>query len=347
MTLGLRDHIDLLTSSDRVMMVSVAAIRGSTPREVGAFMLVAPTALSGTIGGGNLEHQVIRRVRAAFAEQTATGAAICPAEIVRFPLGPGLGQCCGGAVEIGFHLLAAPARQALRDVFEEILAHPVSDTGRWVTLPVDEGRIAQVDPARAAVLANSFGAARGGMVSLNGRETLCLRLDDVLTPIWIFGAGHVGKAVVQALSPLPFDIHLVDSRQAYLDGVDPGKVNIYQSDKPEEDIRDIPSGAHVLIMTHNHALDFDICRAALGRDDLGFVGMIGSQTKRARFVRRLADRGLSVHEIARLTCPIGIQGIAGKQPAVIAASVAAQVLSVREAQMAQNQPVETASDGAG
>lgn len=354
MTLSLRDHIDLLNSAGPVMMVSVAALKGSTPREVGAFMLIARDGTAGTIGGGNLEHQVTRRVVDAFATQTngKSDAAMLPnAEIVRFPLGPGLGQCCGGSVEVGFHLLDADQKAELRDVLMEIAGQPVSQSGRWMMLPLaarDGGhKVARADTPNAIMLATGFGTARGGVTSINGVETLCLRLDEALTPMWIFGAGHVGKALVHALSPLPFDVHLVDSRDDYLDGLEGHNLHIHQSDRPQDEVTDIPAGAHVLILTHNHALDFDICRAALMRGDLGFVGMIGSQTKRARFVRRLSDRGLGAAEIGRLTCPIGIQGITGKQPVVIAASVAAQVLSVREAQMAQNQTTKAASDGVG
>lgn len=345
MTLSLRDHINLLSGTDPVMLVSVAALRGSTPREVGAFMLISENATAGTIGGGNLEHQVTLRVQASFADASE----LTTAEIVRFPLGPGLGQCCGGSVEVGFHLLDAAQQSELRDVLTNIANQPVSQNGRWLMLPVaglaGTSAVADQNSPQSAMLANGFGTARGGIVAINGAETLCLRLDEALTPIWIFGAGHVGQAIVNALSPLPFDIHLVDSRDAYLDAVKGNNIHICQSDRPELEVADIPSGAHVLILTHNHALDFDICRAALMRGDLGFVGMIGSQTKRARFVRRLSDRGLGSVEIGRLTCPIGIQGITGKQPVVIAASVAAQVLSVREAQMAQNQTTKSASDG--
>lgn len=346
MTLSLRDHINLLSGTDPVMLVSVAALRGSTPREVGAFMLISANATAGTIGGGNLEHQVTLRVQAAFAN----GGDLTKAEIVRFPLGPGLGQCCGGSVEVGFHLLDADSQSALRAVLTNIADQPVSQNGRWLMLPVeDHGKssVADQESPQSAMLANGFGTARGGIVAINGAEALCLRLDEALTPIWIFGAGHVGQAIVNALLPLPFDIHLVDSRDAYLDAAKGNNIHICQSDRPELEVADIPSGAHVLILTHNHAMDFDICRAALMRGDLGFVGMIGSQTKRARFVRRLSDRGLGSVEIGRLTCPIGIQGITGKQPVVIAASVAAQVLSVREAQMAQNQTTKSASDGVG
>lgn len=347
MTLLPRDHINVLSASGPVMLVSVAAIKGSTPREVGAFMLIACDRVAGTIGGGNLEHQVILRVREGLA---GGGTSVPTSGIVRFPLGPGLGQCCGGSVEIGFHLLDEAQKADLCAALADVADQPVSQSGRWLMMAVSEDvagwQIAGTDSAEAAMLAAGFGTGRGGIVSLNGSERLCLRLDQALTPLWIFGAGHVGKAVIQAMAPLPFDIHLVDAREDYLAGIEDENIDICQSDRPELEVADIPSGAHVLILTHNHAMDFDICRAALMRDDLGFVGMIGSQTKRARFIRRLSDRGAGAAEISRLTCPIGIEGITGKQPVVIAASVAAQLLSVREAQMAQNQTTKTASDGA-
>jgi len=346
MTLSFGAHIDLLSSPGPVMLVSVAAIRGSTPREAGAFMLIAEDALSGTIGGGNLEHQVTRKVRDGFAAAKTDAVPTSDAEIVRFPLGPGLGQCCGGSVEVGFHLLDASQKADLLATFTQLASGGVEQHGCWITLPVSQNHLRVADADQSAMLSRTFGALRGGVMAHNGADMLCLRLDDAETPVWIFGAGHVGKALVDALAPLPFLIHMVDSRDDYLDGLAGAKLHICQSDKPQDEVADIPSGAHVLILTHNHALDFDICRAALARDDLGFVGMIGSQTKRARFIRRLSDRGLSAAEIGRLTCPIGMHGITGKKPGVIAASVAVQLLSVREAQMAQNQPViKTASDG--
>ena len=362
MTLSHRAHIDLLSSPGSVMLVSVATIRGSTPREAGAFMLIGKDGVSGTIGGGNLEHQVTRKVRDELAEAAKTDgtdstddAAMSDAEIVRFPLGPGLGQCCGGSVDVGFHHLGPSQKADLLAAFQKLSSGGVSPNGCWVTVPVTGNQLRVADDDQATVLANTFGALRGGMMAHNGADVLCLRLDDAVTPVWIFGAGHVGKALVGALSPLPFSIHMVDSRDDYLAelagrideaGQTAGKLHLCQSDQPQDEVADIPPGAHVLILTHNHALDFDICRAALARNDLGFVGMIGSQTKRARFMRRLSDRGLSAAEIGRLTCPIGVSGITGKQPAVIAASVAVQLLTVREAQMAQNQPIlKTASDG--
>ncbi|OSQ49081.1 xanthine dehydrogenase accessory protein XdhC [Thalassospira alkalitolerans] len=361
MRLSPHDHITVLQSPDPVMLISVAAIAGSTPREAGAFMLVSETAIAGTVGGGNLEHQITVRARKALLERGnacdvagigaefggEAGVGVSGgAELVRFPLGPGLGQCCGGSVEVAFHWLDGLQKQQLADAICRGAGIAQHTAGAWVTLPMDGAMsVVAVEGDDAATLAKIFAGVRGGICQWAGRKMLCLRLDDGATPLWLFGAGHVGQAIVQSLAPLPFDIHLVDSRDDYLTLAETPKLHIHQSDRPEDEVADMSAGAFALILTHSHAQDFDICRAALMRGDLGFVGMIGSQTKRARFVRRLQDRGLGTSEIGRLTCPIGIDGIIGKQPAIIAASVAVQLLRVREAGMAQNSGNRVAQDG--
>lgn len=334
-------HIALLQSSDPVMLVSVAAIRGSTPREAGAFMLISEADIAGTVGGGNLEHQVTVRAREILILDRDFGA-----ELVPFPLGPGLGQCCGGSVEIAFHLLDPMQKHQLATAILNTQSPAGAGHGDWIMLPMGGSRnIETASTQDADALDRLFAGGRGGLCDLAGQQKLCLRLDDGATPLWLFGAGHVGQAIVQALAPLSFDIHLIDSRDEYLTLQETPKLHLHQSDRPEDEVGDMPSGAFALILTHSHAQDFDICRGALMRDDLGFVGMIGSQTKRARFVRRLKDRELGDTEIGRLTCPIGIQGITGKQPAIIAASVAVQLLSVREARLAQYPVNRVAQDG--
>jgi xanthine dehydrogenase accessory factor len=334
-------HIALLQSSDPVMLVSVAAIRGSTPREAGAFMLISEADIAGTVGGGNLEHQVTVRAR-----EILTLGRYLGAELVPFPLGPGLGQCCGGSVEIAFHLLGAVQKHQLATAIRNTRNPASAGHGDWVMLSMGESRnIETASIQDADALDRLFAGGRGGLCDLAGQQKLCLCLDDGATPLWLFGAGHVGQATVQALPPLPFDLHLIDSRDEYLTLPETSKLHLHQSERPEDEVGDMPPDAFALILTHSHAQDFDICRAALMRNDLGFVGMIGSQTKRARFVRRLKDRGLGDTEIGRLTCPIGIQGITDKQPAIIAASVAVQLLSVREARLAQYPVNRVAQDG--
>ncbi len=154
---------------------------------------------------------------------------------------------------------------------------------------------------------------------------------DSRQPLLLFGAGHVGRAVTQALAPLAFRVTWVDSREEAFPERAPQNVEPRLRADPVAEIELAPPGAFILIMTHDHGLDLALTTAALRRDDLPFVGLIGSATKRGRFERRLREAGFAEARIASLTCPIGLPSIRGKEPAVIAASVAAQLVQVSEA----------------
>jgi xanthine dehydrogenase accessory factor len=148
----------------------------------------------------------------------------------------------------------------------------------------------------------------------------------------IFGAGHVSQALVPIVAQLPLQISWVDNRQAMLDDIAkqplPSNVKLVCSEAPEEFIAQLPSKAWTLIMTHNHQVDFDIVLAALVRDDLNFVGMIGSDTKARRFRTRLAHKGLTQTNIDRLVSPVGVLDIPGKRPIEVAVSMAAQLIQM-------------------
>jgi xanthine dehydrogenase accessory factor len=255
-----------LAAQDAVL-VSVEAAQGSVPREPGAWMGVFAAGIAGTIGGGHLELQAIEEAR----RRLAGG----PGEaVLRYALGPSLGQCCGGAVQLRFERVGAADVAALRR-----------------------------------------------------------RLAPVLTPVGLFGGGHVGRALVAALGPLPFAVRWIDSRDEIFPEDVPDNVACEHSDPVQAAVADLPAGSHVLIMSFSHAEDLDVVAACLKRqreaDDLPFVGLIGSKTKWATFRHRLEQRGFSHQELAQVTCPIGLPGIRGKEPAVIAASVAAQLLQLR------------------
>ena len=244
--------------------VCVTATQGSVPRGPGTQMVVFARTEEGTIGGGHLEFQALAHARQLLAGQTSLTT-------LRQVLGPSLGQCCGGAVELTFEM--------------------VSDA----------------DLARVQ-----------------------LQLMPQRTPLALFGGGHVGKALVRTLAPLPFAVRWIDSRdEIFPDDVPPG-VACEHSNPVQAAVADLVEGSRVLIMSFSHAEDLDIVVACLKRlrerDDLPFVGLIGSKTKWATFRHRLEDRGFSALEIARITCPIGVPGIAGKEPEVIAVAVAAQLL---------------------
>ena len=150
------------------------------------------------------------------------------------------------------------------------------------------------------------------------------------TPVLLFGAGHVGRAVVLALAPLPFTVRWIDSRADQFPQYVPQNAVTVCTDAVEAELAEAPRDAMVIVMTHSHPLDFDITVAALRRRTFDFVGLIGSETKRARFTSFARQMGVAESDIDRLVCPIGVTEIKGKEPAVIAAALAAQLLIVSE-----------------
>jgi len=149
------------------------------------------------------------------------------------------------------------------------------------------------------------------------------------TPLLLFGAGHVGRALVLALAPLPFAVRWIDGREDAFPALTPATATPVRAADPAAELGRAPADAFVLVMTHSHPLDLAVTAEALKRG-FPFVGLIGSATKRARFERRFREVGIPEERIRALACPIGVPGIAGKEPAVIAASVAAQLLAERE-----------------
>lgn len=187
------------------------------------------------------------------------------------------------------------------------------------------------------VLGPSLGQCCGGVVALGFQRVSADDLPQMreilkpkLTPLALFGGGHVGKALVKTLVPLPFGVLWVDSRDEIFPDDIPAEVVCEHSNPVQAAVADLLPGSRVLIMSFSHAEDLDIVVACLKRlrekDDLPFVGLIGSQTKWATFRHRLEERGFTAPEIARITCPIGVPGINGKEPEVIAVAVAAQLL---------------------
>jgi xanthine dehydrogenase accessory factor len=153
------------------------------------------------------------------------------------------------------------------------------------------------------------------------------RLDQVEREVWLFGAGHVGQALVRVLAQLPFRVHWIDSRAELLPTDVERSIHITHALDPVPLIAQAPPGVSFIVMTHSHALDFDLCCAILGRKDFAWAGVIGSMSKAARFRSRLAKRGVPAEQIARLICPMGVTGIDSKLPAVIAVAIAAQLLT--------------------
>jgi len=186
-------------------------------------------------------------------------------------------------------------------------------------------------------LGPSLGQCCGGVVVL-GFE--CITASDLARlqaqwqahaqPVALFGGGHVGKALIEVLGRLPVSVHWVDSRDEIFPAQVPANVRCEHSDPVQLAVWDLPAGCQVLMMSFSHAEDLDILAACLLRarqqQDLPYIGLIGSDTKWATFRHRLEAKGFGPDDFARVTCPIGIPGIEGKQPEVIAVAVAAQLL---------------------
>ncbi len=196
----------------------------------------------------------------------------------------------------------------------------------------------EVAPVRFA-LGPALGQCCGGVVHLRFERVsasdvpaLALRLREGLVPVALFGGGHVGKALVNVLDTLPFAVTWIDSRDEIFPEAVPLNVACEQSDPVQAAVKDLAPGSHVLIMSFSHAEDLDVVAACLRRwreaKDLPYIGLIGSKTKWATFRHRLEERGFSAEALAHVTCPIGLPGITGKEPEVIAVSVAAQLLQL-------------------
>ena len=301
-------------------LLSVVGAAGSVPRETGARIVLQPDGgFYGTIGGGRLEYEAIAAARVALAAGRV-------AAILRdWPLGPNLGQCCGGAVKTlteTFDLADLPAVRRLEAAEQAgafVADSRVDAEGRIARRIADAGR--QTDDALRVFDAKSFQEHFG----------------EATTPVLLFGAGHVGRAVVLALAPLSFSVRWIDSRADQFPQYVPLNVVTVRSDAVERELAEAPRDAMIVVMTHSHPLDFDITLAALRRRSFDFVGLIGSETKRARFASFARQMGLPDGDLDRLVCPIGIAEIKGKEPAVIAAALAAQLLIISE-QISTRQP---------
>jgi xanthine dehydrogenase accessory factor len=246
------------------VVVEVLSTRGSVPREAGTRMLVASDAVAGTIGGGHLELQAIADARALLAQ----GAGAAGRQHIA--LGPSLGQCCGGVLDLGFTWLGGI---------------DLADSNAWPPeLP--------------------------------------------LFTLQLYGAGHVGRAIVKLLATLHCKVSWIDEREDQFPQAEvlPPHIQPVCVEPVTAEVAAAPAGCCYLVLTHSHDLDLALVTAILQRSDVAWFGLIGSQTKRARFESRLRQRGVDEARLQRMVCPIGLPGIEGKQPEVIAVAVVAQLL---------------------
>lgn len=247
------------------VVVVVLEARGSVPRKPGTRMLVSGGQTVGTIGGGALELEALRVAHALLS------SGVAPHQ-VHYPLGPVLGQHCGGEITLGY-------------------------------------------------------------TRLDAQQLIAWRPPEPVFRLQMYGAGHVGTAIARLLATLDCDVQWIDEREemfpfALFDGAAwPDHLRVVAAaDAVEDEVAHAGSGTHYLVLTHSHALDLRITERVLERGDFGYLGLIGSANKRAFFVRRFEELGIARQTIARLACPIGIEGITGKEPEQIAVGVVAQLL---------------------
>ena len=331
---------DSAAEQDAAILVTVASVEGSAPRETGAAMLVTAARVTGTIGGGHLEWCAIDVAREMLRTVPTTDL-MAQRRLRRLPLGPTLGQCCGGVVHLAFERIDC-AGAADRAILSR----------RW-RQGIDTWRAVSLDNVASPLLIDRDGNSLTGDRSLVGanphidRNLPCHLLRDARGGRWLidpclpyrsrlflFGAGHVGAALVRALAELPCHVTWIDERGDLFPPAVPANVTLETCESPEAMVDAAPAGASFLVMTHSHPLDQRLAERILSRGDIGWFGLIGSRTKRIQFERRLRARGVAEHRMAEMICPIGIDGIDGKAPATIAIAVAAQLLQVWEAQAA-------------
>jgi xanthine dehydrogenase accessory factor len=270
---ALRGHAArLVAQATPAEIVEVVAAAGSVPREAGTRMLVTAQEAFGTVGGGHLELVAIELARARLARAEVTP------HVQRHPLGPALGQCCGGVVT---------------------LRHARLDAQALASWPQTQPRFF----------------------------------------LQLYGAGHVGRAIAALLATLPCRVQWIDARDdEFPAGMAlPAHIEKVCAEPVAAEVASAPAGAHVLVLTHSHDLDFAIVQAWLKRGDFAFLGLIGSRTKRARFEHRLLARGHAPEAVARVCCPIGVPGLAGKEPEAVAISTVAQLLQLTSPPGSSNQ----------
>ena len=289
---------DRIGRDGAVVRASLVSVRGSAPREAGAMMLITARDIWQTIGGGTLEYEVMAKARA----MLAAPAGPWHRQVISAALGPDMGQCCGGHVKVLLERFdAAEAAELAGLVACRRLAHPLAGTAP----PVEAG------DAEIGLTADR--SAFVAPVAQPGR------------PLFLYGAGHIGRALAPYLVALQLDLHWVDIEDARFPADLPAGTTRVVAADPVVIAAHAPTDAIHLVITHNHALDEALCHRILSGAGFARLGLIGSATKAARFRARLAKAGITPAALDRLVCPVGLPQITGKHPARVALSIAAAV----------------------
>ncbi len=287
------------------ILVMITSNVGSTPRNTGTWMLVNEKKILGTLGGGQLEkiseNAALEMLKSVSGERRSS---------LNCLLGPDAKQCCGGAISLTFEKLDGEALGWITQAKNAIYRY--SDAAVLFS-------VADPDIEPCVVVSSSSVTPTNGM----HLQRIC----DSRPELFIFGGGHVGRAICVIASQLPLRVTVIDSRMEMLDLIPQShNIDVVHTINTVAFVDHIPSAAGALIMTHSHELDYDLCHAILQKSQLRYVGLIGSQSKAARFRRRLRENGITPLTLNQLTSPIGLCGPVGKEPGIIALSALSEIL---------------------
>lgn len=312
--------VELIGEGKAFAVITISAVEGSAPRETGAKMIVTQQGQWGTIGGGALEFAAAEHARTLLHEPEGV------IQFEEFPLGPALGQCCGGRVLLRYERLGANDRKWLEQAQKTARDKAVSveralSNGGWRIADAPAG-----GTAGAVSLLDGNGNTLAAIPDPAEIHSIRETVSDQKIPVYVFGAGHVGKAMMPYLALLAVSIVWIDRRKDAFPKQDDSVISRICTDRETEIAASAPPGACFFIMTHDHQLDYDIVHRVLERGDAAYCGLIGSSTKRARFEKRLKRAGLSETQLEHLRCPIGASGVDSKLPAVIALAAVHEML---------------------
>jgi xanthine dehydrogenase accessory factor len=311
---------DLIARGEPAALVTICSVAGSAPREAGTRMLVWKDGQHGTVGGGNLEFTIADQARKLLAADAAY-------RFQSYPLGPLLGQCCGGRVGVLLERIDAASAVWLDAIgAAEVAGHPyaihTSLLKCGIARRIDNlhGVATLVDATVPVRLTGPGGKPVNPAEKFDATGLVIVERVDPRPLLVMFGAGHVGKALATIVAALPFRLAWYDNRDEL------GGSEVTIADDLVAQVAAAPRDTLFLVFTQSHAVDYDLTRAILGRGDFRYCGLIGSATKRARFEKRLIADGIARAMLSRLVCPIGSIGLTSKAPEVLAIAVAAELL---------------------
>jgi xanthine dehydrogenase accessory factor len=297
---------ECIKSHGKIARVLILKTFGSAPRDEGTTMLIWGSGQFGTIGGGELEYQVTRLAKKIIVDNKGS-------KIKKFSLGPDMGQCCGGAVELLIEILDETKVKFL-SVNDGFFARPVFNDEKSLNV---------------LALIKSYRNKSVPIKTLFKDGWLFEPVTKEKELIWIYGAGHVGTAIANILSQLSqFSVTCIDTSQNRYPDDFPKTVEKLITKNPAKIVKYASPKTHHLILTYSHALDLEICHQLL-QQNFASAGLIGSKTKWARFKKRLNGLGYTFEQINRIICPIGDPSF-GKFPYEIAIGVASLLLDKKK-----------------